>query len=133
MGVNDALNPNNEFVEITVDPRFASAPVALRGFLLQNKLGETFAFPDLTLEPGASLRVYTGQGSPARGAAWRILAPPGWDGWGECAQLVHPSGGRYRVGYRSGCAVTQGFKVLVEEKEDALLAAHRLPPPVATP
>ena len=41
MGVNDALNPNNEFVEITVDPRFASAPVALRGFLLQNKLGET--------------------------------------------------------------------------------------------
>ena len=78
MGVNDALNPNNEFVEITVDPRFASAPVALRGFLLQNKLGETFAFPDLTLEPGASLRVYTGQGNRhgttgATVSSWSIL------------------------------------------------------------
>ena len=133
MGVNDALNPNNEFVEITVDPRFASAPVALRGFLLQNKLGETFAFPDLTLEPGASLRVYTGQGNPTREALFWNRPQPAWDNWGDCVQLVYPSGGRYRVGYRSGCAVTQGFKVLVEEKEDALLDAHRLPPPVATP
>lgn len=129
MGVNDALNPNNEFVEITVDPRFASAPVALRGFLLQNKLGETFAFPDLTLEPGASLRVYTGQGNPTREALFWNRTQPAWDNWGDCVQLVYPSGGRYRVGYRSGCAVTQGFKVLVEEKEDALLDAHRLPLP----
>ncbi|BBL83271.1 hypothetical protein TthAA37_21560 (plasmid) [Thermus thermophilus] len=129
MGVNDALNPNNEFVEITVDPRFASGPVSLEGFLLRNKLGETFAFPNLTLEPGASLRVYTGQGNPTREALFWNRTQPAWDNWGDCAQLVYPSGGRYRVGYRSGCAVTQGFKVLAEEKKDALLDAHRLPLP----
>jgi len=129
MGVRDALNPNNEFVEITADPRFASAPVSLKGFFLQNKLGETFAFPDLTLEPGASLRVYTGQGNPTQEALFWNRTQPAWDNWGDCAQLVYPSGGRYRVGYRSGCTWAQGLGALASEEARILRDAHNLPLP----
>src|SRR5262249_3743459 len=38
MGVNDAQNPNNEFVEVTLDPRYVTTPsFDMTGFTLQNK------------------------------------------------------------------------------------------------
>lgn len=126
MGVDDVLNPNNEFVEITADPRFAIAAVSLKGFSLRNKLGESFAFPDLALEPGASIRVYSGQGSASREALFWGRTQPAWDNWGDCAQLVYPSGGRYRIGYRSGCTGAQG---VAPHSEDAPHDANRLPLP----
>lgn len=129
MGVSDATNPNNEFVEITVDPRFASAPVSLEGFLLKNRLGEAFAFPDISLEPGASIRVYSGQGSPTGETLFWGRTQPAWDNWGDCAQLVYPSGARYLLGYRSGCASVQGLGVLLREEPGVLQDAHNLPLP----
>lgn len=125
MGVRDEENPNNEFVEITVDPRFADAPVELAGFLIRNKQGETFAFPALTLAPGETLRVYSGNGVPEAGVLFWGRATPVWDNWGDCVQLVYPHGGRYLLGYRSGCAEVQGLGLRLGE--GALRDAHNLP------
>ncbi|WP_051130704.1 lamin tail domain-containing protein [Thermus islandicus] len=129
MGANDAKNPNNEFVDITADPRFATAPVSLKGFLLKNKVGEAFAFPDIALEPGSSIRVYTGPGNPSAEALFWGRTRPAWDNWGDCAQLVYPSGARYLLGYRSGCASAQGLGIRASEEASVLRDAHNLPLP----
>ena len=38
MGVNDAQNPNNEFMEITLDPRYVTTPsFDMTGFVLHHR------------------------------------------------------------------------------------------------
>lgn len=127
MGVRDSANPNNEFVEITADPRYASAPLSLGGFSLRNKVGESFSFPSLYLNPGETLRVYSGSGTGGERVLYWGRSAPAWDNWGDCVQLVYPSGGRYLVGYRSGCYQTQmqALSAIEESQGDK----HNLPLP----
>jgi hypothetical protein len=60
--INDTQNPNEDFVELTADPKFApSTGVDLSGFTLKNLDGDSLSFPaGFTIRPGQSVRVYGG-------------------------------------------------------------------------
>ena len=102
-GVDDERNPNNEFVELTLDGRFAPESVALDKYRLTNNAGDTFYFPAgfhlSRVRP--KVRIYTGRGTntPAvlywgkpRGV-WRNRPAT------DCAILHFPNGNRYTFHY----------------------------------
>ena len=97
MGVNDAQNPNNEFVEITLDPRFVTTPTFdMTGFVLRNNRGDAFTFPaGFQMEVGRSVRVYTGPGVNTDTQLFWGLGAGVWDNTNDCARLVYPTGGSY--------------------------------------
>jgi hypothetical protein len=105
-GVRDDLNPNNEFVELTLDPRFNSGNTtrSLTGYTLQNRVGDTHAFPaGLLIRDGQPIRVHTGPGVNGATVLFWGLNRGVWDNLSECIQLVSPGGGRYRIGIGGGC------------------------------
>lgn len=104
MGVRDDLNPNNEFVELTLDPRFASGGARdLTGYTLRNRQGDTYAFPaGVVIHDGQPLRVFTGPGVNGTTVQFWGLNHGVWDNFAECIQLVSPSGGRYRITTATG-------------------------------
>jgi murein DD-endopeptidase MepM/ murein hydrolase activator NlpD len=99
MGVNDARNPNNEFVEITLDPRYATTPTFdMTGFILRNNNGDTFTFPaGFQMQVGRSVRVYTGPGISTDTELFWGLGAGAWDNTNDCARLVYPTGGSYFI------------------------------------
>ena len=56
---NDWYNPNGEYVIIK---NYGPDPVNLKGWKLKDEAGHTFIFPDVTLNPGETVRVYSGRG-----------------------------------------------------------------------
>jgi len=103
MGVRDDLNPNNEFVELTLDPRFNSGNTtrSLTGYALRNLAGETYAIPDGTvLRDGQPIRVHSGSGVSGETVLFWGRGQPAWNNLGDCAQLFAPNGvRRYRLSF----------------------------------
>jgi hypothetical protein len=102
-GVDDAHHPNNEFVDLTLDTRYAPERVPMDRYVLTNVAGDVFNFPAgfaLTRE-SPTVRIYSGQGtdSPTTlhwGQAegiWRNLPAT------DCAVLTFPNGNRYTFFY----------------------------------
>lgn len=107
MGIRDDVHPNNEFVEVALDTRFNSGNTtrSLTGYTLQNRAGETYAFPaGLVIHDGQSIRVHTGQGVNGAAVLFWGRNRGVWDNLMECIQLVSPTGGRYRITVNGGCS-----------------------------
>ena len=104
MGVNDAQNPSNEFVEITLDSRYVTTPTFdMTGFTLQNKRGDVFTFPPgFQMQIGRSVRVYTGPGVGTDTELFWGLGAGVWDNTNECVRLVYPTSSSYRLANAKG-------------------------------
>lgn len=105
MGPRDDLNPNNEFVELTLDTRFNSGSTtrSLTGYTLRNNLGETYALPPGTvIHDGQPIRIYSGVGVNGEAVLFWGRSQGAWNNLGDCAQLVSPTGGRYSLGFHGG-------------------------------
>ena len=106
MGVDDAKNPNNEFVEVTLDPRYVpTSTFDMTGFTLQNKRGQVlFTFPPgFQMHTGQSVRVYTGPGVRTDTTLFMGREAGVWDNTNECARLVYPPpAGSYWLANASG-------------------------------
>lgn len=89
LGYRDNLNPNNEFVELTLNP--SAAPLDLTGYTLSTAYGTTYTFPAGTvLRPNQPLRLYSGSGTN-RATALFWAQPSGvWNNFGDCATLRAP-------------------------------------------
>ena len=88
MGVRDAASPNNEFVELA-----GTAGLDLTGYRLVASSGASFVFPaGSVLEPGGTLRVYSGAGEAGAGVYYWGSETPVWDNLGDCARLEDPQG-----------------------------------------
>jgi murein DD-endopeptidase MepM/ murein hydrolase activator NlpD len=94
MGYDDHQNPNNEFVEITLNAPVASSDrLDLTGFRLRDMAGNAFDFPDaFVIQEGMPVRVYTGSGSNTEPELYWGLSEGVWDNMGDCAHLLGPDG-----------------------------------------
>jgi murein DD-endopeptidase MepM/ murein hydrolase activator NlpD len=95
MGWKDDEYPNNELVELTLDPRFApGGEVDLTGYSLRNDRGESYAFPTgFRIRQNAPVRVYSGGGQDTATALYWGRDRGVWDNLrGDCARLVQPNG-----------------------------------------
>jgi len=99
-------NPNNQFVELTLDPRYApSGKYDLSRHTLQNNQGDTFTFPDgFWIQRGATVRVYVGAGqSNATDLYWGRSSGV-FDQLGDCIKFQGPTwNGPYRLGLGKAC------------------------------
>ena len=105
-GFQDERHPNNEYVELTLDPRFAQGGrFTLTGFTLRNNSGDMFTFPDgFTIEEGRPVRVYSGEGQNTNSELYWNRGSGAWDDLGDCARLVRPDGrNMYRLAFRVRC------------------------------
>lgn len=101
MGWKDDESPNNEFVQLEVDPRYAATAYDLTGFAIRNNRGDAFLFPrGFTIRRDRPVRVYTGTGANSATELYWGRPRGAWDNMGDCAQLVHPGDSEYPVWYR---------------------------------
>jgi hypothetical protein len=105
-GINDAANPNNEYVELSIDLR-VTQQVSLNNYRLRgDAAGFDFALPSgLVLNAQRqSIRVYTGSGT---NTATEVFAGRPSGVWSnipnDCTRLVLPAGGQYRINRGNGC------------------------------
>ena len=111
MGYRDDQNPNNEYVQLELDPRFASSGVSdLTGFRLQNNRGESFQFPDgFAIQQNRPVRIFTGSGKNTATELYWKLSHGVWDNRGDCAHLMLINGRlmdpllMYRLRYGPTC------------------------------
>ena len=106
-GVRDDQNPNNEFVEITRDNRFAPATLDLSGFTIKNRAGDTFTFPagfTLTTDR-TSVKVFTGTGTNTTTELFWGQTAGKWNNSVECVRFFNAAGViRNALGWRGGCS-----------------------------
>jgi len=107
VGVNDAANPNNEFVDVTMDPRYVSGGTFdLSGWRLRNNSGTTYTFPSGTKLTTSSptIHVFTGSGPNTTTQLYWGRASGVWDNMGDCAHLLNAAGTyNYDVTYGPAC------------------------------
>jgi hypothetical protein len=107
VGVNDATNPNNEFVDVTMDPRYVSGGrFDLSGWRLRNNAGTTYTFPTGTTLTSTSptVHVYTGVGLNTSTQVYWGQASGVWNNLGDCAHLLNAAGTYlYQVTYGPAC------------------------------
>ena len=95
MGWKDDEHPNNEFVELTLDARFApSGEHDLSGYSLRNDRGESYTFSaGFRIRQDAPVRVYSGRGQDTPTTRYWGRDRGMWDNLtGDCARLVQPNG-----------------------------------------
>jgi micrococcal nuclease len=91
---DDRKDPNGEYVRIAC---VAAEPASLAGYTLQDRYGHRYRFPPLTLHPGYTALVFSGDGTDALEAAgqarlyWRAGGPV-WNNEGDEATLRDPAG-----------------------------------------
>jgi peptidase M23-like protein len=105
-GVRDDENPDNEFIEVTRDNRFAPATLDLTGFTISGKAGVVFTFPaGFTLVPGReTVRVYMGTGTSTDAVLYAAHSAGVLDNRTECVELHNAANLlRTRVGWGAGC------------------------------
>ena len=104
-GTHDELAPNNEYVEIRIDPNVYTAPTYLMtGHTIKNNAGDVFTFPaGFTIAQGQTVRLNVGSGSAtATNLFWG--KPAGiFVNSGDCAQLFVPTKGFYLLGWAVTC------------------------------
>jgi murein DD-endopeptidase MepM/ murein hydrolase activator NlpD len=93
-GMRDDVNPNNEFIEIEIDPRFyPSATYNLAGCTLRNNLNEKFTFPSgFLIKTGEKVRIYSGAGVNSANVLYWGRTSGAWSNKGDCAHLMRPTG-----------------------------------------
>ncbi len=85
---NDWYNPNGEYVVIK---NYGPNPVNLKGWKLKDRAGHTFVFPDITLQPGESVYIHSGEGvNTGNTLYWGNGAI--WNNDGDTAYLYDASG-----------------------------------------
>lgn len=93
MGPNDRKNPNNEFVELFVDRRFAGRSYDLSGFRLKNNRGSVFTISkSLTLSSGKRFKIYSGSGAATKNRAYLKNKKGIWSDDGDCVHLFDSKG-----------------------------------------
>ncbi len=99
MGWKDDQNPNNEFVQLELDPRFApSGRFDLTGYAVRNTRFQTLVFPGgSVILQGRPLRLFTGAGSNTETELYWGMAAGAWLNLLDCAHLLRPD---VRVMYR---------------------------------
>jgi len=87
---NDAENPNGEWVEIVNE---GSEAVNLGGYSLKDAATHIYTFPAFTLQPGATVRLYSGQGQDdASSLYWGFAEEAVWNNGGDSAFLRDSEG-----------------------------------------
>ncbi|MGH7394807.1 MAG: thermonuclease family protein [Candidatus Methylomirabilales bacterium] len=87
-------DPNGEYVRIAC---VAAEPASLAGYTLPDRYGHRYRFPPLTLHPGYTALVFSGEGTDQLEAAgqarlyWRAGGPV-WNNAGDEATLRDPAG-----------------------------------------
>jgi murein DD-endopeptidase MepM/ murein hydrolase activator NlpD len=106
LAARDDLNPNNEFVELTLNPRNApSGTYDLSGHTLRNNQGDTFTFPGgFRMQQGTTVRVYVGSGRDSPTELYWGRNSGVFDPMGDCIRLQGPTWrGPYRLGLGIAC------------------------------
>lgn len=86
----DRLNLNGEWVEITNE---GSEPVDLTGYMLQDDTNHIYTFGEFVMPPGATVRIYTGQGTDTDTELyWGYVGEAVWNNDGDTAYLRDPDG-----------------------------------------
>lgn len=91
---DDREDPNREYVRIAC---VAAEPASLAGYTLQDRFGHRYRFPSLTLHPGYTALVFSGEGTDLLEEAgqarlfWRAGGPV-WNNDGDEATLRDPMG-----------------------------------------
>jgi competence protein ComEC len=88
-GPDDAHNPNNEFIEVAIDPQLQAGTFDLTGWSLRNDLGDRYTFPTgftLTRQT-PRVRVYSGSGSNSATSLYWSKAGGVWPNVGGCVYL----------------------------------------------
>ena len=116
-GVRDDVNPNNEYVAVSLNPLLASA--TLDGYQLRgDESGVSYAFPQgITLTPEhPTIRVYTGVGSNSAAALYMARPSGIWSNLlsGDCMRLVAPSGAQFQINLGNSCPSTLASHVMAE-------------------
>ncbi len=114
-GWKDNDNPNNEFVEITLDARFAPGGVFdLTGFSLRNNKGDIFNFPiGFKIYDGSPVKIFSGSGISTATQLYWGQNQGMWDDLGDCARLVYPQGGAYTLRTAGTCGVVTASEVQI--------------------
>ena len=87
---NDSENPNGEWVEIVNE---GSTAVNLKGFSLKDAANHIYTFPAFTLQPGAMVRLHSGQGQDdASSLYWGLVRDTVWNNSGDSAFLRDSEG-----------------------------------------
>lgn len=87
---NDKENPNGEWVEIVNE---GSAAVNLEGYSLKDAANHIYTFPAFTLQPGTTVRLYSGQGQDdASSLYWGLVGEAVWNNSGDSAFLRDSEG-----------------------------------------
>ena len=87
---NDNENPNGEWVEIVNE---GSEAVNLEGYSLKDAANHIYTFPAFTLQPGATVHLYTGQGQDdASSLYWGLVGEAVWNNSGDSAFLRDSEG-----------------------------------------
>jgi len=88
---SDSVAPNGEWIELTNQ---GDSPVDLAGYTLKDQGPHLYTFTDLVLAPGASVRVYSGQGTDSGTERyWGLVNDAVWNNEGDSAYLRDPAGG----------------------------------------
>jgi micrococcal nuclease len=87
---NDSENPNGEWVEIVNE---GSAAINLKGYSIKDEATHIYTFPAFTLQPGATVRLYSGQGQDdASSLYWGLVGEAVWNNGGDSAFLRDSEG-----------------------------------------
>ncbi len=91
-GVNDDSSPNNEFVELELNPNFNSSEYDLSYHKLYSMLGDVFEFPQgLYLRSSEPIRIYTGKGQNSTQYLYANHPKGIWHNQGDCVALLTPN------------------------------------------
>lgn len=110
---NEDSDPNSEYVELTIDPRFYPSPTYnLGGSTLRNNKNESFTFPaGFLLQSGKTVRVYSGQGINSESELYWGRSTGAWSNNGDCVHLIRPTGGvTYAVYYGHSSCIALSVK-----------------------
>ncbi len=87
---NDSENPNGEWIEIVNQ---GSEPVQMQGYTLKDEANHIYTFEAFTVRPGASFRLYTGQGSDSTTELfWGFSGESVWNNGSDAAFLRDADG-----------------------------------------
>ena len=116
-GVRDDVNPNNEYVEVSLNPVLPSA--TLDGFQLRgDKSGVSWSFPQgITLTPALpKIRIHSGVGTSSATTLYMARPSGIWSNLlsDDCLRLVAPSGAQYQINLGNGCPSTSASHFMAE-------------------
>jgi hypothetical protein len=112
MGFRDDEHVNNQWLELNLDPRFATSGTwDMTGYSVRNNRGDVYHFPQgFHVVNDKPVRLFAGRGQDSATELFWGRSSPAWDPMGDCARLVKSSGqNQYRQNASSASWAT-GFK-----------------------